>query len=211
MTGTQRREQLILVGRHVFAERGVGNATVEQIASEAGVTKPVVYEHFGGKEGLYQVVVDREIQTLVDTVASTLTSGVQGRPLLTRAALAMLTYVEERPDGFRVLSHDSPAWHGTGRIGSLLSDIGERVELILADDFTKSGLDPRFASIYSQMLVGMVAYTADWWLEHEPDLTKEELAAHLSNFAWNGLERLHGRPELRLDAEDTDEVAGSPS
>lgn len=185
----------------MFAERGVNSATVEQIASEAGVTKPVVYEHFGGKEGLYQVVVDREIQTLVDTMASTLTSGIGGRPLLTRAALAMLTYVDEQPDGFRVLSHDSPSWHGTGRIGSLLADIGERVELILADDFAKSGLDPQFAAIYSQMLVGMVAYTSDWWLEHESHLTKEEVAAHLSNFAWNGLERLHGRPELRLDPE----------
>ena len=53
MTGAQRREQLILIGRATFAERGFEGTTVEEIAARAGVSKPVVYEHFGGKEGLY--------------------------------------------------------------------------------------------------------------------------------------------------------------
>lgn len=210
MTGAQRREQLLRVGRKVFADKGVGNATVEEIASVAGVTKPVVYEHFGGKEGLYAVVVDREMQTLVDTIASALQSGEAGRPLLARAALAVLTYVEEQPDGFRVMSHDSPHWHGTGRLGSLLADIGDRVEAVLAGGFEEAGIDPKFAPIYSQMLVGMIAYTGDWWLEHENALTKEELAAHMTNFAWNGMKGLEGRPELRLDSVKAEETI-SPS
>ena len=52
MTGTQRREQLVQVGRKLFAEKGFGGTSVEEIAAAAGVSKPVVYEHFGGKEGL---------------------------------------------------------------------------------------------------------------------------------------------------------------
>ena len=72
MSGTQRREQLIDVGRRTFAERGVAAATVEEIAAAAGVTKPVVYEHFGGKEGLYAVIVDRETRSFLDHIASAL-------------------------------------------------------------------------------------------------------------------------------------------
>ena len=66
MTGKQRREQLIDVGRKLFADKGFEGTTVEEIAARAGVSKPVVYEHFGGKEGLYAVVVDREIRALLD-------------------------------------------------------------------------------------------------------------------------------------------------
>jgi AcrR family transcriptional regulator len=74
MTGKQRREQLLDVGRSLFAERGFGATSVEEIASKAGVSKPVVYEHFGGKEGLYAVVVDREMRHLLDAVTGALTS-----------------------------------------------------------------------------------------------------------------------------------------
>ena len=75
MTGRERREQLIGIGRKHFADKGFEGATVEEIAASAGVSKPVVYEHFGGKEGLYAVVVDREIESLLAAVQGALTSG----------------------------------------------------------------------------------------------------------------------------------------
>ena len=62
MTGKERREQLLDVGRSLFAQKGFDATSVEEIAAKADVSKPVVYEHFGGKEGLYAVVVDREIE-----------------------------------------------------------------------------------------------------------------------------------------------------
>ncbi len=65
MTAQQRRDQLLSVGKSLFAARGYEAVTVEEIAAAAEVSKPVVYEHFGGKEGLYAVIVDREMQTLV--------------------------------------------------------------------------------------------------------------------------------------------------
>ena len=65
MSGFARREQLVAVGRSLFAEKGFGATSVEEIAARAKVSKPVVYEHFGGKEGLYAVVVDREVQRQV--------------------------------------------------------------------------------------------------------------------------------------------------
>ena len=61
MTGKERREQLLDIGRRLFAERGFEGTSIEEIAAKAGVSKPVVYEHFGGKEGLYAVVVGRGV------------------------------------------------------------------------------------------------------------------------------------------------------
>ncbi|HEU5269340.1 MAG TPA: TetR/AcrR family transcriptional regulator [Jatrophihabitans sp.] len=103
MTGKERREQLVDVGRALFAEKGFEATSIEEIASRAGVSKPVVYEHFGGKEGLYAVVVDREMRTLLDSITTALT-GDNPRALVEQAALTLLTYIEEQTDGFRILS-----------------------------------------------------------------------------------------------------------
>ncbi|MGH3272831.1 MAG: TetR/AcrR family transcriptional regulator, partial [Streptosporangiaceae bacterium] len=81
MTGRERREQLLEIGRSLFAERGLDGTSIEEIAARAGVSKPVVYEHFGGKEGLYAVVVDREVRSLLAMMQVALT-GSQPRNLL---------------------------------------------------------------------------------------------------------------------------------
>ena len=107
MTGTQRRAQLIEIGRTLFAERGYEATSIEEIAQRAQVSKPVVYEHFGGKEGLYAVVVDREMSTLLSMITSSLTEN-RSRVRVERVALALLTYVEDHTDGFRILVRDSP-------------------------------------------------------------------------------------------------------
>jgi AcrR family transcriptional regulator len=157
MTGPQRREQLLDVGRRLFAEKGFEGTSVEEIASRAAVSKPVVYEHFGGKEGLYAVVVDREIRLLLDEITGALTSSGPARVLVEQAALGLLGYVETSADGFRILVRDSPVTSSTGSFASLISDVASQVEHLLAAEFSERGLDPSTAPMYAQMLVGMVA------------------------------------------------------
>ncbi|MFD9127896.1 TetR family transcriptional regulator [Kitasatospora sp. NPDC059571] len=194
MTGKQRREQLLEIGRSVFAERGYDGTSVEEIAERAGVSKPVVYEHFGGKEGLYAVVVDREMQLLLDMVTGALTGG-HSRELLEQAAFALMDYIDTSTDGFKILVRDSPVAQSTGTFASLISDIATQVEDILGLEFKSRGFDARLAPMYSQMLVGMVALTGQWWLEvRKPQ--KAEVAAHLVNLAWHGLEGLERHPKL---------------
>lgn len=194
MTGKQRREQLVSVGRHLFATRGFEGTSVEEIATKAGVSKPVVYEHFGGKEGLYAVVVDREVEQLLDMVTGALTGG-HPRELLEQAAFALLDYIEQSTDGFRILVRDSPVAQSTGSFASLISDIATQVEHILVAEFKQRGFEPKHASLYAQMLVGMVALTGQWWLDVRKP-RKAEVAAHLVNLAWNGLSGLERRPRL---------------
>ena len=195
MTGKERRTQLLDVGRSLFAEKGFDATSIEEIAARAGVTKPVVYEHFGGKEGLYAVVVDREMERLLSGVADALTSG-DARELLEQAALAFLVYIEEQPDGFRILVRDSPVASSSGTFASLISDIASQVEHILGREFKARGFDPKLAPMYSQALVGMVALTGQWWLDARKP-KRDEVAAHLVNLAWNGLAHLEEKPVLR--------------
>ncbi|MFD3810987.1 TetR/AcrR family transcriptional regulator [Rhodococcus sp. NPDC058639] len=194
MTGTQRREQLIEIGRALFAERGYDGASIEEIAQRAQVSKPVVYEHFGGKEGLYAVVVDREMTVLMSMVTESLTRN-RSRVRVERAALALLTYIEERTDGFRILVRDSPVAAEEGTYSSLLNEAMRQVGQLLAGDFSRRGLNPELAPLYAQALVGMVATTATWWLD-ERTPSKEVVAAHLVNLCWNGLTRLEADPAL---------------
>ena len=195
MTGAQRREQLLDVGRALFAEKGYDATSVEEIAAQAGVSKPVVYEHFGGKEGLYAVVVDREMRFLLEAVTGALTVEAHPREVLEQAALALLTYIETSTDGFRILVRDSPVAQSTGSFASLISEATTQVEHLLAEQFTARGFEPRTAPIYAQMLVGMVAMTGQWWLDARKP-KKAEVAAHLVNLAWNGLSGMEAKPAL---------------
>jgi AcrR family transcriptional regulator len=195
MTGKERREQLLDVGRQLFAERGYDGTAVEEIAARAGVSKPVVYEHFGGKEGLYAVVVDREVQRLLDAFAGAL-SGDDPRVLLEQAALVLLTYVEEQRDGFRILVRESPVgMERAGGFATIMSDVASQVEHILAKQFKARGFETKLAALYSQALVGMVALTGQWWQDHRKP-KRDEVAAHLVNLAWNGLRGLEHKPKL---------------
>ncbi|GAA1550466.1 hypothetical protein GCM10009678_36720 [Actinomadura kijaniata] len=195
MTGKERREQLLTIGRTLFAERGLDGTSVEEIAAAAGVSKPVVYEHFGGKEGLYAVVVDREFEKLLGLVTEALNSAIHYRSKLEKAALALLEYIEEHPDGFRILVRDSHGGTGTGSYASLLSEIAGEVEHLMAQELDRHDYDDKFAPMYAQMLVGMVALTGQWWLDARRP-KREEVAAHVVNLAWNGLSGLEPRPSL---------------
>ena len=197
MSGRERREQLLSVARSLFAEKGYEAASIEESAARAGVSKPVVYEHFGGKEGIYAVIVDREMSVLLDRLTNSMAEG-HPRRLLEQAALVLLTYVEEETDGFRILSRDSPPGTAGTTFSSLLNDIANQAEHILGREFELRGIDTTLAPMYAQMLVGMVALTGQWWLEvRTPD--RREVAAHLVNLVWNGLAHMESEPRLITD------------
>ncbi|MEX0836398.1 MAG: TetR/AcrR family transcriptional regulator [Nitriliruptor sp.] len=188
MTAQERREQLLGVARSVFAERGYQATSVEEIAERAGVSKPVIYQHFGGKEGIYAVVVDREVRQLTDSIKRCF-DAVHPRLVAVGAADAFLTYIEEHEEGFRVLVRDAPTPITQGSFATVIADVAARCEELLVAEFGDRGFDAATAPMYARMLVGAVALVGEWWLdEREP--AREVVAAHLVNLMWNGLAHL---------------------
>lgn len=193
LSAAARRAQLIEVGRGVFAERGYEATSVEEIAARAKVSKPILYDHFGGKEGLYAVVVDREVEHILRSISEAVNSG-SPRARVEQAALAYLAYVQERPEGFAVLLRDSPK--RGGQLPALMYDLADRVSAIFKNEFDKAGYDAKFAPIYAHALVGMVAFVGQWWTDSRKPPPVETVASHIAALAWAGLRHLPKRPTL---------------
>jgi AcrR family transcriptional regulator len=195
LTASARRAQLIEIGRSAFAERGFEATSVEEIAARAKVSKPIVYEHFGGKEGLYAVIVDREVEHIVSRIVEAITTG-SPRERLEAAVLAFLTYVQERPGGFAVLVRDAPESKRSGQMPAIMYDLADRVGDIFTEQFRKAGYDAKAAPIYAHALVGMVAFVGQWWRESRKPPPAETVASHVAALAWMGLRHLPKRPAL---------------
>jgi AcrR family transcriptional regulator len=197
LTASARRAQLIEIGREVFAERGYGATSVEEIAARANVSKPILYDHFGGKEGLYAVVVDRELEHIVSRITEAVASG-SPRARLEQATHAYLTYVQERPLGFAVLLRDAPLQQHSGEMPALMYDLADRIGDVFTDQFRNAGYDPESAPIYAHALVGMVAFVGQWWTESSKPTSVETVASHIAALAWMGLRHLPKRPNMLI-------------
>ena len=194
LTGAQRRIQLLGVGRKVFAEHGYSAGSIEEIARVAKVSKPIIYQHFGGKEGLYAVIVDREMDALVQRIAVRITEG-SARQRFERAVLAFLTYVKEEPDGFAVLTRDAPMTMAGKGMPSVISDLGERIGDVFKQQLKSAGLNAQFSPIYAHALIGMVTLVGQWWIENQK-LDVNTVAKHVAAMGWMGLRHMPKKPQF---------------
>src|SRR5438067_12678890 len=141
MTGKERREQLLDIGRKLFAERGLDGTSIEEIAAQAGVSKPVVYEHFGGKEGLYAVVVDREVSRFQLLLAQADVGG-DARTRIERLVTALLQFAERDPVGLRILLGDTRIESETFKI--IVDDLASQILPWVSAEFTIRGVGEQY-------------------------------------------------------------------
>lgn len=213
LTAAARRQQLINVARHVFAQRGLDGTSVEELAKESGVSKPVIYEHFGGKEGLYDAVIEQDT-TALDDVLATAIHQTRSRLRIERTALALLEFAEKHEDSFRILTRDSG-----NAAPTLLSESASRASHVLAEAFTRNNLNPALAALYAHAMVGAVSMAAQWWAttrenlnaqgEHDKVPAKEVVAAHVVNLLWNGLAGMEASPILHEEVEGEEGELGA--
>jgi AcrR family transcriptional regulator len=195
MSALERRAQLIEVACRVFAKRGFDAASIEEIAAEAKVSKPIVYQHFGDKEGLYAIVVDREMTRLMSMISEALTAE-RPRRLLEQAATALFDYIDEHTDGFRVLLRPHPRGDQRGgTFGTVMREVATHLSERLVPICRTHGFSPKLAPMYSNMLVGMVAMTGEWWAQDRRP-SKEQVITQVVNMAWNGVNHLERDPHL---------------
>jgi AcrR family transcriptional regulator len=193
LTAAARRAQLLDVARAVFAERGFELAAMDEIAGRAGITKPIVYEHFGSKEGLYAAVVEREMDELVTRVSRALLTGTSRRRW-EGAVRVFLEYVEQEPAGFEVLTREAPLGVGRRGLTRVIDQLAERVADAFNTGFRAAGYSPRLSPIYASALLGMVTQVGLWWAEGERAQSRDHVVRHLAALGWMGLRHLPKKP-----------------
>ena len=193
LSGAERRAQILDVGRGVFSERAFELASMDDIAQRAGISKPILYEHFGSKEGLYAAIVEREMEDLVARVSLALSSGTS-RERWNRAVVAFVDYVETQPAGFEVLTREAPSGVGRRGLTRVIDQLAERVGDALRSGFQRAGFPPRLAPLYSTALLGMVTQVGLWWAEGGRKVRRDEVVRHLAALGWFGLRHLPKDP-----------------
>ena len=201
MTRAARREQLSAVARELFATQGFDAVSIEEIAAHAKVSKPVLYEHFGTKDGLYQVIIDRELSALSDMMSSLMAPGTPVSKILEGIVLSLLDYIEDDPDGFRLIAHQSPTTVSSSTFSTVMSDVGDEVAFHLEAHFKSLGFDVNHAPLYGHMLAGAIANAVLWW-QADPSMPKEEATAHVINLVYRGLHDLQHDPRLNRPSDN---------
>jgi AcrR family transcriptional regulator len=187
----ERERQMLSTAERVFAERGFQGTSMDDIADLVGVSKPMLYEYFGSKEGLLRGCIGRVREELRAVTAAALADGDEPYATLRRALLAYFAYIERRRTAWTMLLHE-PMY--------LVGDAGAEIEalrqqqtrLIVAHILRFWPTAPELdVSAFAEMVVGACERIALWRGRH-PDVTSARAADLVSAFAWPGLATLTG-------------------
>jgi AcrR family transcriptional regulator len=160
----------------VFAARGFSAASMDAIAEAAGISKPMLYNYFGSKEGLYVAYLERSGQALLDGMRHAAPQDAPVDERLRAGILAFLTYVDEHRAGWSVLYAEATSRGGPPAAG--VAELRSRIAGMLATLFG----DDAFAHAF----VGAGESLANWWLAH-PDEPREAVAGQLMKIAGLGI------------------------
>lgn len=160
---------------------------MERLAKAGGVTKPILYRHFGDRDGLVTAMAERFSAGLVGEVKPPLQSPAEPRQLLEETIDAYVAFIERDPYLYQFLLQQ-PGGRGEGRTKiSALSDlIGREVAVVIGEQLRAAGRDSGAALPWAYGIVGLVHHAADWWIE-ERSMPRERLVSYLTALLWQGL------------------------
>lgn len=181
----ERVEQLLDVAQEVFAQQGYDGASIEQIARAAGISRPVVYEHFGSKEGIYLACLRRGRAEL-DAALVDATAGVDDLEQRLAAGVdACFAFIEADPSRWAVL-FNGVAVHGTVAAEATrlrMATVATIADMIHA---ARPRTPRRQVEAFANALSGAGEQLERWW-RLNPDIPRAEIAGYLHSFAWEGL------------------------
>ena len=188
MLTTTKRDQLLDAADRVVRRDGSA-ASMNAIAAEAGITKPILYRHFGDKGGLYRALAARHTEELLARLRAALLTrgGLQAR---TRATVdAYFASVEEQPQVYRFLMERAAVEDADvrGDVQGFVRRFGDELAAGMRQEPELAGLDERRAVVWAHAIAGMVQATGDWWLDHpevpRADAVDELVALLVDGFA----------------------------
>ncbi|WP_434450489.1 TetR/AcrR family transcriptional regulator [Lentzea sp. E54] len=183
---TARRAQLLAAAQDVFVANGYHAAAMDEIAERAGVSKPVLYQHFPGKLELYMALLESHVDELVGRVRTAIGSTTDNKLRVRAAVAAFYDFVDGEGQAFRMVFESDlrsePAVQSAVERATTDS-VDAITETITAD----AGLDEERARLLAVGLVGLSQVTARSWLADNRRVPKEEAVALISNLAWRGI------------------------
>ncbi|HWR49407.1 MAG TPA: TetR family transcriptional regulator [Pseudonocardiaceae bacterium] len=186
----QRRTALVQAAMRAIRRYGP-DVAMEDIASEAGVSKPILYRYFLDKGDLYMAVSETATQHLRTILLSGLESEADPRTLLRLVIETYLTFIEQEPELYRFVVRrsftDRPLRRDPVTTNAAL--ISGTLATIFRDRLRSLGLDPGGAETWAHAGVGMVQAAGDWWLQHRT-LSREGLRDYLLMMAWGALDAI---------------------
>jgi AcrR family transcriptional regulator len=172
----------------LFADDGYTGASMEAIAEAAGVTKPVLYQHFPSKHALYADLLTIELGRLEAAFEQAIELAEDNAERLRRGFGAYVDFVDVHEDAFRVLFTESLGRENAfrGRVNRFRDWIAGRIAAIIV---AEAGLAETRARALAAAMVGMAEGAATWWLASSRPLPAPELADELAGLAWKGFAR----------------------
>jgi AcrR family transcriptional regulator len=181
-----RRRQLLGAARDVFVAQGFHQAAMDEIADRAGVSKPVLYQHFPGKMELYLALLDESVAELNQSVSDALSSTTDNRERVTATFRAFFDYVGGSGEAFRLVFEsdlgNEPAVRD--RLGHAMQDTADLVSQFIHED---AGIAEAEAHLLGMALVGMAQVTARYWLSTDRAIPQPEAEQLIARLAWRGI------------------------
>jgi AcrR family transcriptional regulator len=194
MPAAERREVIVRTATEVFAERGYDGASIDEIARRSGVSAPVVYDHFASKQDLYERLLERTRDELLEVWREHLFTDEAAEVRIPRAIAAWAGYVETHPEASRMYFRDPTgvpavrayhqAIHDQGRaaLGTILAREPGAERIAGGDD--AEGLE-----MAAEVMRAGLAGLAIWWSDH-PHVPRERIVTTAVNVLWVGFERV---------------------
>jgi AcrR family transcriptional regulator len=181
-----RRNELLDAA--VDAVRAIGpGATMEQLARAGGVTKPILYRHFGDRDGLINAIVERFSTDLLQSVTTPLAADATALELLRSTVDAYVGFIERETSLYRfMVQHPPDRGDRASGLHSLVDRIAHQVGLVTAERLHLAGRDSQAAVPWAYGIVGLVHQAGDWWVDHQT-ITREALVNDLVSLLWSGL------------------------
>jgi AcrR family transcriptional regulator len=181
-----RRLQLLGAARDVFVAQGYHAAAMDEIAERAGVSKPVLYQHFPGKLELYLALLDESADQLVGTVGAALSSTVENRQRVPATFKAFFDFVAGAGEAFRLVFESDLSNEPLvrARLDRTMKDCADMVSQFIRAD---TGVSESEAHLLGMSLVGMAQVSARYWLNTGREIPKDAAEQLIARLAWRGI------------------------
>lgn len=186
MPRSERRAQLLLAAREVFASKGYHAAAMDDIAERAGVSKPVLYQHFPGKRELYLALLDESGEQMLARIHEALLSTDDNKQRVTATVAAYFDFVGDPATAHRLLFESDLLSEPEvrERLDRITALSAQEIAKIITED---TGLPLEESTLLAVGLVGNAQFTARYWAETAGSIPRDVAAELVATLAWRGI------------------------